>query len=120
MMKWINLLFLCHRLPERSFFYRGRQFPLCARCTGIFLGYILAILFLLFVEPMPLFFAAVFLIPLIIDGGFQYLKYWKSTNFRRLMTGIWAGFGTIFIFYGIVKLGLEHGKMMAYYLMHWH
>ncbi|HBI02686.1 MAG TPA: hypothetical protein DDY49_01480, partial [Paenibacillaceae bacterium] len=50
-------------------------------------------------------FAVVLLVPLTLDGVFQYLNYWESTNIRRLLTGILAGFGTIFIFYGIGKLG---------------
>lgn len=29
---------VCHRLPDRSFHLAGRQLPLCARCTGTFLG----------------------------------------------------------------------------------
>lgn len=29
---------VCHQLPERSFFLAGRRLPLCARCTGTFLG----------------------------------------------------------------------------------
>lgn len=29
---------ICHRIPERSFFAGDRQLPLCARCTGIYLG----------------------------------------------------------------------------------
>ncbi|MGG7175281.1 DUF2085 domain-containing protein [Clostridium neonatale] len=24
----------CHQLPDRSFFIRSYQFPICARCTG--------------------------------------------------------------------------------------
>lgn len=29
---------ICHQLPERSFFVDGRQLPVCARCTGLYLG----------------------------------------------------------------------------------
>jgi uncharacterized membrane protein len=29
---------ICHRISERSFILGGRQLPLCARCTGTFLG----------------------------------------------------------------------------------
>ncbi len=29
---------ICHRIPERSFTAFDRQLPLCARCTGIYLG----------------------------------------------------------------------------------
>ncbi|MEI3349189.1 MAG: DUF2085 domain-containing protein [Dysosmobacter sp.] len=28
----------CHQRPDRSFFFHGKQFPVCARCTGVFLG----------------------------------------------------------------------------------
>lgn len=29
---------ICHQLPERSFFVDGRQLPVCARCTGLYLS----------------------------------------------------------------------------------
>lgn len=29
---------VCHQLDERSFHLWGRQMPVCARCTGIYLG----------------------------------------------------------------------------------
>ena len=29
---------ICHRIPERSFHLAGRPLPLCARCTGTYLG----------------------------------------------------------------------------------
>ena len=35
---------ICHRIPERSFFFRGHQFPVCARCTGFYIS--LAIYFI--------------------------------------------------------------------------
>jgi uncharacterized membrane protein len=27
---------ICHQMPERSFFWDGHQFPVCARCTGLY------------------------------------------------------------------------------------
>jgi uncharacterized membrane protein len=29
---------ICHQRPERSFFFDGHQFPVCARCTGLYLS----------------------------------------------------------------------------------
>jgi uncharacterized membrane protein len=29
---------VCHQLPERSFFYGEWPFPVCARCTGLYLS----------------------------------------------------------------------------------
>jgi uncharacterized membrane protein len=34
---------ICHRIPERSFILGGHQLPLCARCTGTFLGVLLGL-----------------------------------------------------------------------------
>ena len=33
----------CHQLPERSFFFRQYQFPVCARCCGVLIGESMAI-----------------------------------------------------------------------------
>ena len=35
---------VCHRIPERSFAVAGRQLPLCARCSGLYLGALAALL----------------------------------------------------------------------------
>lgn len=29
---------ICHQRPERSFFWGTHQFPVCARCTGLYLS----------------------------------------------------------------------------------
>jgi uncharacterized membrane protein len=29
---------ICHQLPDRSFFVDGRQLPVCARCTGLYVS----------------------------------------------------------------------------------
>lgn len=37
---------VCHRLDPRSFHVDGRQLPLCARCSGMYLGAVLGFIFL--------------------------------------------------------------------------
>ena len=71
----------CHRMPERSFFYKGYQFPVCARCTGVCLGQLTAIIVNLFYK-IPLKFALICLTIMGFDWGIQELKIIPSTNFR--------------------------------------
>lgn len=83
----------CHRLPERSFSFRGHLFPLCARCTGIVAGSVLApVAFFSGHAPEP-FLATLFLVPLIADGLTQRMKWRESTNPLRFVTGTLFGLG---------------------------
>ena len=36
---------VCHQIPERSFHLAGAQLPVCARCTGLYLGGALGLVF---------------------------------------------------------------------------
>lgn len=111
--KVLESLFLCHRLPERSFFFRGKQFPICARCTGIFVGYFLGLIYFFVFGRISFLFALFLLVPLIVDGFGQYFNRWLSTNRRRFITGMLAGIGTDFIVYWLVTYGFSHGQQIA-------
>lgn len=83
----------CHQLPERSFFYHGKQFPVCARCTGVTLGQAGAILAAALKIPVS-FGLSVFLLAVMgADWCLQAFRIRESTNPRRLITGICGGFG---------------------------
>jgi uncharacterized membrane protein len=42
---------VCHRIDARSFHIGTRQFPLCARCSGMYLGALLGLVFLTLTVP---------------------------------------------------------------------
>lgn len=92
----------CHRKPERSFFYKGYQFPVCARCTGVCLGQIGAILINIFYK-IPLHSALICLAFMGFDWGIQELNIKPSTNPRRFLTGFLGGFGLFSIYIAIIK-----------------
>lgn len=85
----------CHRMPERSFFWRGKQFPVCARCTGIHLGYLSFPLFLFSIFTLNIWVTLAIMIPTYLDGFTQAFFNRESTNFIRFTTGIIAGIGTM-------------------------
>nr|WP_294999383.1 DUF2085 domain-containing protein [uncultured Methanobrevibacter sp.] len=91
--------YLCHRIPERSFFIRGHQFPVCARCTGFYTG-LIAYLILNFLYKHPydlnmLIISMVLMIPVAVDGVTQYFGPRESTNTLRFITGFIGGVGLI-------------------------
>lgn len=90
--KWLPIFFGCHCRPDRSFFCKGRQLPLCARCTGELFG-ILAGLVLIFVWQPSVWVPAVLLLPLILDGVIQLKTAYESNNLKRVVTGFFFGYG---------------------------
>jgi uncharacterized membrane protein len=100
----INKLNLCHQIPERSFNFKGRQFPVCARCTGILLGYCTLPLFYFGIIKIPLLFIILFNIPLLIDSITQYYGLRESNNKLRLITGFLTGFALSALILIVVKV----------------
>lgn len=99
--KFLAIAFMCHQRPDRSFFINDKQLPLCARCTGILLGYILGITIAIITSCRHSVYFLLCLIPMIIDGGIQHLFGIISNNWRRLFTGILGGVGIIYCFINI-------------------
>lgn len=109
-----QMLFLCHRRPDRSFHCsNGKQFPICARCTGILAGYLLGILLAIMTGPIFVIYAFLLLIPTIIDGFVQLFTNYESNNIKRLITGIAAGVGIVYIFVFIASSAIAHGVWLA-------
>ena len=87
----------CHQMPERSFFVRGYQFPVCARCTGVFLGKLIADIMLIFKKVLSPVAALVMLLIMGADWFAQRIGLLESTNPRRFVTGILGGMGVAFL-----------------------
>ena len=95
--QWIRLMKVgntlgCHQMPERSFFFRGYQFPVCARCTGVIISAIIAIV-VFFKKKISIKICIAMSNVMLFDWGIQYLNIKESTNQRRLLTGLVGGFG---------------------------
>jgi uncharacterized membrane protein len=98
---------ICHQLPARSFHLGHTPLPLCARCTGIFLGVWLAVGGAILLRryraielpPKPiLVILATFIGLMGIDGINSYLSFfpgaprlYEPQNWLRLVTGLFYG-----------------------------
>jgi uncharacterized membrane protein len=104
---------VCHGDPWRSFWFRGRPLPLCARCTTIYLsipvGIALGLLMAFMVKPSMLIVTIIFILlvlPGVMDGLTQYWWKRRSNNLLRAYTGVLygggIGLGMVYIPLGIL------------------
>lgn len=106
--RWLKLMKMgaalqCHQMPERSFFWKGYQFPICARCLGMLIGYLLGVIIFIFYE-LPIIVVVLFCLTIFTDWFLQYLGVLESTNWRRLITGILGGIGVVIVSLSVISI----------------
>jgi uncharacterized membrane protein len=97
---------VCHRIDVRSFHMGATQLPLCARCTGMYLGAMLGLVYQSIVgkrrsgvPPRSIIICLVFFLAAFgIDGVNSYLhlfpgapSLYQPENWLRLLTGLGMG-----------------------------
>jgi len=101
--------FLCHQMPERSFFILGYQMAFCQRCTAIYsstlIGGMLFPLVRRWIRPLPWLLYLMLNIPLAVDGSLQLFGLWESTPFRRVLSGSLFGLSSVWLCYPYLEQG---------------
>lgn len=110
--RWLPRIFGCHCRADRSFYWKGEQFPICARCTGELLGILAAAVSFFFVQA-DWRIALLMLLPMVADGFTQLLTRYESTNPRRLVTGCLFGFGLYELFAHSTVMAFWYGYSMV-------
>ncbi|HVT05436.1 MAG TPA: DUF2085 domain-containing protein [Thermoanaerobaculia bacterium] len=87
---------LCHGIADRCLTIEGTPMPICARCTGIYVGMLAALIAFALIAPlqrmvMPNVVAVLLIVPLALDAVSQAVGVRSSTNPVRLITGLMAG-----------------------------
>ena len=106
--------FICHQLPERSFFISGHKLAVCSRCTGLYFGFTCALLLYPLLRSLRVahtphrkwLIAAA--IPLVIDFLLTFVGVWENTHTTRFVTGFILG--AVVVFYvmpAVVELSVR-------------
>jgi uncharacterized membrane protein len=118
MTDWLSYLLylgypICKQFPERSYLYQSYQMPMEARDVGIFVGFLVTLVFIYFMRLRlvmgkgslhVLVTSSLLLVPLMIDAGSSYVGIRGTTNDIRLMTGLMFGVGA-----GVLIFGWDRG-----------
>ncbi len=114
---------VCHRIPSHSFSVAGRQLPLCARCTGTFVGALTGLFGQAVVlrrrrdsdlPPVPIMVLLVgFILAMGADGLNSYLGMvlgtpllYEPRQWLRIVTGALNGLALSGLLYPILNLSL--------------
>lgn len=92
---------VCHQLPERSFVWAGRQWPVCARCSGLYLGVALGLVAWIAVRRMmrvgpveprrAIGWLAMAAAPTAISWASGVTGFWDGTNVIRAVLALPLG-----------------------------
>lgn len=104
---------VCHQIPERTIHLAGQALPLCARCSGIYLGAVIGFAFMLasgrarssIMPPVRVLVVLLAFVGLFaVDGLNSYLTFfpgaphlYQPQNWLRLTTGTLHGLAISFI-----------------------
>lgn len=89
--------YICHQIPERSFYIEGEKFGVCSRCFGVYFGLVAG--FLIYplwrrideVEPLPKVWLFLSLVPITVDWSLTVFGIWENTYLSRFLTGLILG-----------------------------
>ena len=115
---------ICHQIPERSFHIAGQQLPLCARCTGIYMGSLTTFTLMAVwgrrraakLPSVPITLVLLlFILSMGVDGINSYLSFFPNVphlyepqNWLRLTTGTLEGLALSAFVFPVLNYSLWH------------
>lgn len=91
--------YFCHQKPERTLKVRNHYFPVCARCTGIYLVMFVSLILFWNIQFRSILsiIGVILIVPMGIDGTTQLLGMRESNNKLRFLTGLIGGIGLVIL-----------------------
>ena len=107
----------CHQLSDRCFHLGAEPLAVCARCFGVYIGFLAGTLLFPFVKkrfPRPLPSALVFIcftFPVGLDTTANFFHVWNSPSWVRFLLGIsWGTILPCFFIVGISEFFLSQRR----------
>jgi uncharacterized membrane protein len=117
---WVGVLYtaasrICHQRPERSFFTGTVQWPVCARCSGLYLGAPIGALLALrmrrrrFPGPKGPVLLAIAAVPTLITVALEWLHVAPVSNLMRAVAAAPLGLAIAWVLVRVVQPARSDG-----------
>ncbi|MDI6804290.1 MAG: DUF2085 domain-containing protein [Bacteroidota bacterium] len=103
---------VCHQYDSRSLHIDGQKFTVCARCSGIYFGFLVGLLSLSLIFKninikYPVLFLFTISLPMLLDISLNYLGIHSSNLFTRTSSGLVFGILSTLIIYPTYQQALN-------------
>jgi uncharacterized membrane protein len=102
---------ICHQFDERSLHIAGYRFAVCARCTGIYFGFLIGVLFIPFLKNIKIrnvkYALCFIMLPMLIDVALDIVGIHNSNILTRVVTGLMFGIPSAVIIYPSFEEGIN-------------
>lgn len=95
----------CHQQPDRTYWIMGYPMALCARCIGIYFGFVAYLLISLFSFKIRHFRYSLYLLIIgLSEILIEYNGFFDGSNFIRTISGIMLGIFIAYIVDNLISL----------------
>jgi uncharacterized membrane protein len=102
---------ICHQFDERSLHIAGYKFAVCARCSGIYFGFLFGVLLIQLLKNIKIrnvkYGLCFIMLPMLIDVGLDFLGIHNSNIVTRTITGLMFGIPSAVIIYPSFEEGIN-------------
>ncbi|OLE50751.1 MAG: hypothetical protein AUG51_26745 [Acidobacteria bacterium 13_1_20CM_3_53_8] len=112
--------YVCHQIPERSFYVAGHPLAVCARCTGIYAGLAAGVIIYPLVRSIGKIetprreWLLLALVPMTVDFSLTFFGVWQNTHLSRFLTGaLFGSVAALYIVPGLIDLARMVGAGLA-------
>ncbi|MHB1048501.1 MAG: DUF2085 domain-containing protein [Bacteroidota bacterium] len=104
---------VCHQFASRSIVIHDHSLAVCARCSGIYIGFLAGVIAVRMSQPLrkrewrPVVLLAVSVIPMVFHVAGEMTGIVESSLTLRVVTGAWFGAGISFLLHRSLTAAME-------------
>jgi uncharacterized membrane protein len=102
---------ICHQFDERSLHLGEHKLTVCARCSGIYFGFLIGVLIIPLLKNIKIrnvkYALCFIMLPMLIDVALDFVGIHNSNTLTRTVTGLMFGIPSAVLIYPSFEQGIN-------------